>query len=75
MNSIQRTRTNPSEQLTTQLKQMSCMRVGGGRETNSAMESSYTSYLGNSLHLLRLLYGHVCSTEEVFKILSRNSTW
>ena len=31
MDSIDRTRTNPSEQLTTQLKQMSCMRVGGGQ--------------------------------------------
>ena len=46
MNSIHRARTNPSEQLTTQLKQMSYMRGGGGRGTNSAMESSYTSYLG-----------------------------
>ena len=31
MDSIHRTRTNPSEQLTTQLKQMSCVRGGGGQ--------------------------------------------
>ena len=74
MNRIHRTRTNPSEQLTTQLRPMPCMK-GGERGTNSSMGSSYTSYVGNSLNLLSLLFGHVCSMEEVFKIYSRRNTW
>ena len=65
MDSIHRTRTNPSEQLTTQLKQMSYMRGGGGKPPQPPVWPCLSHGRGfQNFKSQQYLVGHVTRIEK-----------